>query len=425
MSNFEQSPFHKGEQYIQTRLGVRERMEQFGRQVIRSYLPDQHRDFYQQLPYVLVGHADDQGQPWASLLFNAKQLMISPHPEALQIYSRPVVGDPLEKSWKAGTALGLLGIELETKRRNRIAAHIDKVSESSASLSIDQAFGNCPQYIHLRKLVQIDPSTMPAAQVQKLTELDSQARELIEQSDTFFVASHVADGTRESSQGADVSHRGGDAGFVRIDDDSTLTIPDYAGNRHFNTLGNFVENSKAGLLFIDFEKGHVLTLTGTVEILWDLEETARFPKAERLWRFRLDHGYRLKNVLPMRWESDRPVTKEKPVKVNKAEQEGESQKLVEPASVAEQATVIFTANKLEKEWTDDDGTLLEFAEDQGLKPKFGCRSGVCGMCKVPLISGGVVYEKEITAPVNEGEILICCAVPAESNNGVTRLEIEL
>lgn len=425
MNSITQSPFHRGEQAIQERFGLRERMEQFGRQVIVDYLPQQHRNFYQQLPYVLAGHADPQGQVWASMLFSQSQLMTSPHPEVLDIHANPVAGDPLNKSWKAGTYLGLLGIELATKRRNRIAAHIKIMSENGVSLSIDQAFGNCPQYIHPRKLRQIDPASMPAAETQKLNELDSQAQQLIAQSDTFFVASHVANGTNEASQGADVSHRGGDAGFVRIDDVKTLMIPDYAGNRHFNTLGNFIENSKAGLLFIDFENGHLLTLTGTVEILWDSEETASFPRAERLWRFTLDHGYWLKNVLPMRWESERLLTKDKPVQVKKVMQKSKPEPSVELLLVAEKATVVFSVKKLKKEWTDDDGTLLEFAEEQGLKPKFGCRSGVCGMCKVPLISGEIVYEKEISAPVNDGEILLCCAVPAESNNGVTRLEIEL
>ncbi len=81
-----------------------------------------------------------------------------------------------------------------------------------------------------------------------------------------------------------------------------MTIPDYLGNFHFNTLGNFLLNPKAGLLFIDFENGHILTLTGTVEILWDSPDTNYFEGAERLWQFRIDHGHWIKNVLPLRWK---------------------------------------------------------------------------------------------------------------------------
>ncbi|MGI9462957.1 MAG: pyridoxamine 5'-phosphate oxidase family protein, partial [Aestuariivirgaceae bacterium] len=97
------------------------------------------------------------------------------------------------------------------------------------------------------------------------------------------------------------SHRGGRPGFVKVDG-STLTIPDYAGNRHFNTLGNFFANPMAGLLFVDFETGDLLLLTGAVEILWDEDPAARaLSGAERAWRFTLDHGIRVKDALPLRW----------------------------------------------------------------------------------------------------------------------------
>jgi ferredoxin-NADP reductase len=137
-----------------------------------------------------------------------------------------------------------------------------------------------------------------------MTELDEKARTLIQHSDTFFVASSVSNGSGEASEEADVSHRGGRPGFIRVDNASTLTIPDYLGNNHFNTLGNFVENAKAGLLFLDFESGHLLTLTGTVEILWDSPDTEYFDGAERLWRFHIDHGRRIENGLPLRWTLD-------------------------------------------------------------------------------------------------------------------------
>ena len=63
------------------------------------------------------------------------------------------------------------------------------------------------------------------------------------------------------THGVDVSHRGGKPGFVRIDDDKTLTFPDFSGNYHFNTMGNILLNPLAGLLFIDFEQGDLLYLT--------------------------------------------------------------------------------------------------------------------------------------------------------------------
>ena len=63
----------------------------------------------------------------------------------------------------------------------------------------------------------------------------------------------------------DVSHRGGNPGFVRIEG-NVLTIPDFAGNLHFNTLGNFLLHPRAGLVFIDFETGDMLQVSGRTAV---------------------------------------------------------------------------------------------------------------------------------------------------------------
>jgi ferredoxin-NADP reductase/predicted pyridoxine 5'-phosphate oxidase superfamily flavin-nucleotide-binding protein len=296
------SPFHRGEQAAQQRLGVREQMERFGSRVIRDHMPDQHREFYRQLPFVLVGHADEAGWPWASILFNQPGFITSNDAKTLDIDALPVTGDPLADALQVGTRLGLLGIDLPTRRRNRLATHIVAGADKRIRLAVDQAFGNCPQYIQTRDLEQVDASAMPGTRVDDIVELDSRSRALIQQSDTFFVASYVNTGSGEASEGADVSHRGGRPGFIRIDGANTLTIPDYLGNNHFNTFGNFIENPRAGLLFVDFEQGHLLTLTGTVEILWDAPEAEHFEGARQLWKFHVDHGRWINDALPLRWK---------------------------------------------------------------------------------------------------------------------------
>ena len=300
--NSSQSPFHSGEQTIQSRLGVRDKMEQFGKRVVRDHMPDQHRAFYQQLPFILVGHADDKGWPWASMLFGEPGFMVSQDAKTLDIRSTPVKGDPLADSLKPNVKLGLLGIELTTRRRNRLAAKITSVGENSIKIAVNQSFGNCPQYIQIRELEKIPAEMMPKSSVEMLSNIDDRARQLIENADTFFVASHHDDGGDAPSNGADVSHRGGKPGFIRVDNETTLTIPDYVGNFHFNTFGNFIENPKAGLLFVDFERGDLLTLTGHVELIWESEETEFFEGAQRLWKFHIHQGRRINNGLPLRWK---------------------------------------------------------------------------------------------------------------------------
>ena len=113
-------------------------------------------------------------------------------------------------------------------------------------------------------------------------------------------ASYIENNTGHASEGADVSHRGGKPGFINVNSDKTLTLPDYQGNNHFNTCGNILENPKAGLLFIDFNTGDVLMLTGVAKIIWESEEIKQFEGAQRLLKFTMSKGIFMTNVLPFK-----------------------------------------------------------------------------------------------------------------------------
>ncbi|WP_435034173.1 pyridoxamine 5'-phosphate oxidase family protein [Pseudomonas neuropathica] len=292
------SPWHAGEQQLQAHVGVAERMEAFGRKVIRTWMPDQHRDFYQQLPFMLYGAVDADGRPWASVLEGAPGFAHSPDPAHLHFVSQVAADDPAQL--RNGEPIGLLGIELHTRRRNRLNGHVGNLTADGFDVSVDQAFGNCPQYIQLRQFQRVpltDPNTRPA---QHLNGLDDAAISLINGADTFFVASYV---DVEGQRAVDVSHRGGQAGFVRVEG-NRLTIPDFAGNLHFNTLGNLLLNPKAGLLFIDFSTGDLLQLSGRTEILLDDPQIEAFQGAERLWTFEVEKLVRRPAALALRWRFD-------------------------------------------------------------------------------------------------------------------------
>lgn len=292
------SPWHAGEKELQAHLGVGERMDVLGRRVIRDQMPDQHRTFYQQLPFMLYGAVDADGRPWASVLEGQPGFVHSPDPGLLQFSSLPAADDPAQLG--AGSAIGLLGIELHTRRRNRINGHIGAMTTSGFAVTVDQSYGNCPQYIQLRQFRSVplaDPATRPA---QQFNELDDAAKAMIAEADTFFVASYVdVDGVRS----VDVSHRGGQSGFVRVEG-NCLTIPDFAGNLFFNTLGNLRVNPKAGLLFIDFNSGDLLQLSGRTEIILEGPQVEAFQGAERLWMFHVEHVVRRPAALGLRWRFD-------------------------------------------------------------------------------------------------------------------------
>ncbi|MEJ8863359.1 pyridoxamine 5'-phosphate oxidase family protein [Pseudomonas jessenii] len=294
----DRSPWHAGEKQLQAHVGVAERMEAFGRKVIRSEMPDQHRTFYQQLPFMLYAAVDADGHPWASVLEGQPGFAHSPEPGLLQFRSLPAFDDPAQLS--EGSAIGLLGIELHTRRRNRINGHVSAMTMDGFAVTVDQSFGNCPQYIQLRQFRSV-PLTDPATRAaQHFGELDDATKAMIAEADTFFVASYVdVDGERS----VDVSHRGGQAGFVQVEG-NRLTIPDFAGNLHFNTLGNLLLNPRAGLLFIDFNTGDLLQLSGRTEIILDGPQVEAFQGAERLWTIDVEQVVRRPAALSLRWRFD-------------------------------------------------------------------------------------------------------------------------
>ncbi len=70
----------------------------------------------------------------------------------------------------------------------------------------------------------------------------------------------------------------------------------------FQTLGNVAANPHAGLLFIDFEAGSTLQLTGRARIIWDPERAAEFAGAERISEFCIYGVVELAGVSPLRWQ---------------------------------------------------------------------------------------------------------------------------
>ncbi len=292
------SPFHEGEKTIQERIGKADKMEEIGRRIIRPYMPDQHREFFEKLPFMVVGSVDSEGRPWASILPGNPGFMRSPTPTELEVNAKPLTGDPLGSNIDVGRPLGMLGIEIPTRRRNRLNVRVKSINETGFNVKVDQSFGNCPQYIQTRDFSKA--SRYGDSSAVSFSALDEECVKAISTADTFFVASYVQSDDNPEVEGVDVSHRGGRPGFVAVNG-NTLTIPDYAGNNAFNTLGNFVVNPKAGLLFPNFETGELIFLSGSVEIIWEDDPVIKtFKGAERGWRFVLEKGIRIENALPFR-----------------------------------------------------------------------------------------------------------------------------
>lgn len=292
------SPFHAQEVAIQQRLGVDVKMQDIGRKFIRNYMPDQHREFFAQIPFILLGAVDNHGQPWASILAGQPGFISSPNPKSLHVQSSLLPGDPLIGMLGVGVPIGLLGIELPTRRRNRMNGVISSYDETNFAVDVVQSFGNCNQYIQKREPTFVDRQREnPSLRIGK--QLTASDRELIGRSDTFFIASANWN-AEEQVRGVDVSHRGGRSGFVCINAD-TLIVPDFSGNNFFNTLGNLLNYPQAGLLFIDFARGDLLYLAAIAQIIWEGEAVAAVEGAERLVQFTVQSVRHIEGVLPFYW----------------------------------------------------------------------------------------------------------------------------
>lgn len=266
------APFHHGELEAQRLAGV---VANGGG--IRAFMPDQHREFFAALPFMLAASVDGNGAVRAQVLHGAPGFVRTPDAVTLE------ADTPLH--FAPGSALGMLGIDLSNRRRNRVNGVVRASAPGKLVLDVRESFGNCPKYITLRDLASTPAAPAPGP-VHDFTGLDAAALDLVTRADTFFIA------TAGGVHGVDISHRGGPAGFVRVSG-SGLHVPDYAGNRFFNTLGNLLIDARAALLFIDFERGDVLELRGSVRIDWEGEE--------RSWRFGCEGGTLARAALPLRW----------------------------------------------------------------------------------------------------------------------------
>jgi predicted pyridoxine 5'-phosphate oxidase superfamily flavin-nucleotide-binding protein len=289
-----ENPFHLGELLVQAKAGVGAP----GAGGIRGFMPEQHRDFFALLPYLFIATTDEEGWPVATVLTGRPGFIQSPDPNTLTVAALPREGEPGAEQFTAGRPFGALGLDFATRRRNRANGRITAAGQGGLTLEVLQSFGNCPQYIQTRAVTPGPPSTLPA---EAIAFPNAEALAQIARADTMFVATNAGrqDGAAENG-GVDISHRGGLPGFVKVEGD-VLTVPDFRGNRFFNTLGNLVLDPRAALLFVDFETGDLLHLQGRVEIDWE-PPTGDWPEGvQRQWRFTVERAWRRPAALPLRW----------------------------------------------------------------------------------------------------------------------------
>lgn len=294
MATLPHNAYHEGELELQRLTGESERARANAR-ALSGEIVGGALAFVEQQAFVLAAALDASGRPWAWIIAGAPGFVHarSPRELSLRTSDTAVVPEELRAQLAADARIGLLFFEPSTRRRLRVNGRARWLALDELEVQVEQAYPNCPQYIQRRA---VSASAQPGPErVTRGQQLGARQLEAIRRADAFFVASRGPDGR------LDLSHRGGAPGFVRIAGDGELRIPDYAGNSMFNTLGNLLRDPRAGLLFVDFERGELLQLSGTTRL--ELEERA--PATEehaggRGWTFRTSEWRASSGAFPLR-----------------------------------------------------------------------------------------------------------------------------
>jgi uncharacterized protein len=286
--------YHPGELKVQALAGAGEAANSVGR-MIHPLIAHLFVDFIQSQPMVILGSVDAHDMVWTSILCGKPGFMKVKDERTLRIDNRPDASDPLRGNLLHGSELGLLVIDFSTRRRLRLNGSV--IFEADGFyVRTRQVYANCPRYIQSRECeLKNDISHSPRI-VREAASLGEELQQRIRRADTFFIGSFHHLG------GADASHRGGFPGFVQVVDERTIIWPDYNGNGMFNTLGNLTENPNCGLLFLDFEQGGTIQLSGTADIIWDKERALSFPGAERIIEFKIIKVIETEKATPLRWK---------------------------------------------------------------------------------------------------------------------------
>jgi hypothetical protein len=275
-----EQPFHDGEIAVQHRAGERDAAIRHGAGISSRIAPGALSFLARQRILALSIRGND-GQLWTSVWCGEPGFVQSDEGQHVRIVRSRMPAssdDPVFKRLAAHRDVGMLAIELTSRRRLRINGTIERVADDEIGVLVRESVGNCPKYIQRREPCEAATAkrTPPAAG----RELDDDRRALVGRADTVFV------GSVHPERGVDTSHRGGAPGFVRVVNASTLRIPDYPGNSLFMTLGNFAADPRASLAVVDLERRLMVSLSGSARLLFG-DEDPRHPTGGtgRYWDF--------------------------------------------------------------------------------------------------------------------------------------------
>jgi predicted pyridoxine 5'-phosphate oxidase superfamily flavin-nucleotide-binding protein len=280
---------HVGELAVQRRAGVR--AGEWGSARTRPEIPPAAAEFLERQRMLVIGASGRDERLWATALTGAEGFARAVDERTIVIDALPGEHDPLAGLAEGAEAeIGMIAIEPRTRRRMRVNGQVVR-KDGLLVVHTEQTYANCPKYIQARDITE-EPAELVAGGSSSARTFTGEHRAWIESADTFFVA------TRAPGLGADLSHRGGNPGFVRVVGERRLVWPDYVGNSMYMTLGNLELDESCGLLFLDWDSGDALHLTGRARVDWDPGEV---PGAQRMVEFEMDLAVHVRGSSPLHW----------------------------------------------------------------------------------------------------------------------------
>ena len=290
----ESSLYHAGELEVQERAQVRQQADELGEMMILPFIPPSANGFISRQRLAVMGTVASEGSVWASALIGDPGFLSLPDEQTLHIAAPAQEDDPVWKNLSSKSRAGVLILDPGARKRMRVNGSA-RLTSTGISVTAEQVFTNCTKYIQRRVPIRSEANQSDRHSYRSRN-LSAEQENWINRADTFFLA------TFHPEAGADASHRGGMPGFIVANSPNDLAWPDYSGNNMFLSLGNLLTYPRAGLLFVDFERGRSLQLTGEAETIWEPEQFRQFPGAKRLLKFRVNAVIETDSAFVQRWQ---------------------------------------------------------------------------------------------------------------------------
>ena len=275
--------FHEGQRAVQKITGEEEIAKQ-RIPMISNELHPRSISFIEHQILAFLGSEDAEGEIWLSLIIGKRGYIQVPSLKEIKLDLSNIVSnrqDIFFENIKSQPIVGLLFHEAERRARYR-AWGFARTLGNALSFDIRMGYPSCPKHIQ-RELIEVPKdSKITSSKYQKGTILGTSEKKWIKRAHTFFITTQTKNGDIESS------HRGGDPGFVEIQKNGLLRVPDYLGNSMFSTLGNIYKNPKSALLFVDYTKGETLQLSGRAALQFNQngeDDLYKSGETGRFWTF--------------------------------------------------------------------------------------------------------------------------------------------